>query len=145
MGRFPWDRPTVTFCPGDPPYADVVGILVVDGANVVGSRPDGWWRDRQGAARRLHRALVEAELDYDEVVLVLEGKARFDADPDVSPVTVVNAPGSGDDAVVAEVERSASAMVVVTSDRGLRSRVIAAGGECVGTAWLLEKVSYPHQ
>ena len=29
-------------------------VLVVDAANVVGSRPDGWWKDRAGAARRLH-------------------------------------------------------------------------------------------
>ena len=32
--------------------------VVVDGANVVGSRPDGWWRDRPGAARRLAGRLV---------------------------------------------------------------------------------------
>ena len=113
----------------------------MDGANVVGSRPDGWWRDRQGAARRLHRALVEAELDFHDVVLVLEGKARFDPEPDGSPVTVTNATGSGDDAVVAEVERR-SDTVVVTSDRGLRARVTAAGGRCVGPSWLLERVEY---
>ena len=33
-------------------------VLVVDGANVVGSVPDGWWKDRAGAARRLHEQLV---------------------------------------------------------------------------------------
>jgi nucleoid-associated protein YgaU len=32
--------------------------LIVDGANVVGSRPDGWWRDRAGAAVRLHDELA---------------------------------------------------------------------------------------
>jgi hypothetical protein len=122
-----------------------VGILVVDGANVVGSRPDGWWRDRQGAARRLHRALVEADLDYDEVVLVLEGQARFEPETVVSSVTVVNARGSGDDAVVARVEESADAVVVVTSDRGLRERVLAGGGRCVGPSWLLDQVSYPRR
>jgi hypothetical protein len=120
-----------------------VGILVVDGANVVGSRPDGWWRDREGAARRLHRALVAAELGFDEVVLVLEGKARFDPDPepDASRVSIANASGSGDDAVVAQVE-GGSGTVVVTSDQGLRSRVAAAGGRCVGPAWLLEQLDY---
>jgi hypothetical protein len=50
--------------------------MVVDGANVVGSRPDGWWRDRAGAAARLHERLVAAALPDDEVVLVLEGAAR---------------------------------------------------------------------
>ena len=42
-------------------------LLVVDGANVVGSRPDGWWKDRAGAARRLHERLLVADLSYDEV------------------------------------------------------------------------------
>ena len=51
-------------------------VLVVDGANVVGSRPDGWWKDRAGAARRLHEALLVADTPYDEVVLVLEGQAK---------------------------------------------------------------------
>ena len=50
--------------------------LVVDGANVVGSRPDGWWTDRAGAARRLHERLLTADLSYDDVVLVLEGAAK---------------------------------------------------------------------
>ena len=50
--------------------------LVVDAANVVGSRPDGWWKDRAGAARRLHEQLLVADLSYDEVVLVLEGEAK---------------------------------------------------------------------
>ena len=51
-------------------------VLVVDGANVVGSRPDGWWKDRAGAARRLHEALAVADTSYDVVVLVLEGAAK---------------------------------------------------------------------
>ena len=42
-------------------------VLVVDGANVVGSRPDGWWKDRAGAARRLHEELMVADTSYDEV------------------------------------------------------------------------------
>jgi hypothetical protein len=38
----------------------LVSVLVVDAANVVGSRPDGWWKDRPGAARRLHEELQVA-------------------------------------------------------------------------------------
>lgn len=48
----------------------------MDGANVVGSVPDGWWRDRAGAAAKLHAALRHADLSFDRVVLVLEGRAR---------------------------------------------------------------------
>jgi 8-oxo-dGTP diphosphatase len=32
--------------------------LIVDGANVMGSRADGWWRDRAGAMARLHGELA---------------------------------------------------------------------------------------
>ena len=51
-------------------------LLVVDAANVVGSRPDGWWKDRPGAAQRLHERLLVADMSFDEVVLVLEGAAK---------------------------------------------------------------------
>ena len=54
----------------------MVRVLVVDGANVVGSRPDGWWKDRAGAAQRLHERLLVADLSFDDVVLVLEGAAK---------------------------------------------------------------------
>ena len=79
-------------------------VLVVDGANVVGSRPDGWWRDRAGAARRLHEQLLAAVLPYDEVVLILEGAARrgIPAGQD-GRLRTVHAPGSGDDAIVQAV------------------------------------------
>ena len=70
--------------------------LVVDGANVVGARPDGWWRDRAGAARRLHEALLVADLPHDEIVLVLEGGAKggVRAGRDAH-VRTVHAPRSG--------------------------------------------------
>jgi hypothetical protein len=115
-----------------------VPLLVVDAANVIGSVPDGWWRDRAGAARRLRDALVPvaagglpglpAPL---EVVLVVEGAAR-DV-PGVTGVRVVAAPGSGDDAIV-DLVRAAGPRprTVVTADRALRERVRAAGAEVIG-------------
>ena len=77
--------------------------LVVDGANVVGSRPDGWWKDRAGAARRLHESLLVADTSYDVVVLVLEGAAKggVRAGRD-GHLCTVHAPRSGDDTIVAE-------------------------------------------
>ena len=51
-------------------------MLVVDAANVVGSVPDGWWKDRAGAARRLHERLLVGDTSYDVIVLVLEGGAK---------------------------------------------------------------------
>jgi hypothetical protein len=113
-------------------------LLIVDGANVVGSRPDGWWRDRAGAAGRLRDALrpVAAGGLPDlppplEVVLVVEGRAR--GVESVDGVRVVAAPGSGDDTIV---DLAAAARprrtVVVTADRGLRERVHALGAETRG-------------
>lgn len=118
-------------------------LLIVDAANVVGSRPDGWWRDRAGAARRLRDRLSELpvrghpELPVPvEVVLVVEGRARDVAS--VDGVRVVAAPGSGDDTVVALVgaEGVGRRCVVVTADRELRARVAALGAQVRGPRWL---------
>jgi hypothetical protein len=118
-------------------------VLVVDGANVVGSRPTGWWRDRAGAASRLHASLTRADLDHDVVVLVLEGQARSGRPAGrEGAVETVHAPGSGDDSIVDEVRaRSADGddVVVVTADRELRERVAAVGGSSVGPSWLLSR------
>ncbi len=121
-------------------------VVVVDAANVVGSRPDGWWRDRHGATVRLRdhlsalarQGLPAAALDlpgrawYPEFVLVTEGAAR-EVDP-VDRVTVVGAEGSGDDAIVSAVaaRRGAADTIlrVATADRELSSRVAELG---VGT------------
>ncbi len=116
-----------------------VPLLVVDAANVVGSVPDGWWRDRAGATARLRDRLAVlpaaglADLPGPvEVALVVEGRARDIAETDV--VRVVRAPGSGDDAIVELVrnEGSGRRCVVVTADRGLRARVTSLGAEVRG-------------
>ena len=120
-------------------------VLVVDGANVVGSRPTGWWRDRAGAAGRLHQALAAADLGYDLVVLVLEGEAkRGQPVGEEGAIRTVHAPGSGDDAIVDQVRARSTdgnEVVVVTADRALRDRVTAAGGCSVGPSWLLSRTS----
>ena len=120
-------------------------VLVVDAANVVGSRPTGWWRDRAGAAARLHRAVAAADLGYDAVVLVLEGAARRGQPAgEDGAIHTVHAAGSGDDAIVDEVRARTTAgeqVVVVTADRALRERVAAAGGSSVGPSWLLDRTS----
>lgn len=118
-------------------------MLVVDAANVVGSRPDGWWRDRPGAAHRLHEQLVTG-LPGEEVVLVLEGAARAgQSTGQAGPVLTVHAAGSGDDAIVAVVREQVADgrdVVAVTADRGLRVRVEAAGAMVESPSWLLQKL-----
>lgn len=120
-------------------------VLIVDGANVVGSRPTGWWRDRARSAERLHQAIAAADLGYDVVVLVLEGGAkRGQPAGEDGAIHTVHAPGSGDDTVVEQVRtRSTDGndVVVVTADRVLRERVAAAGGSSVGPSWLLGRTS----
>jgi 8-oxo-dGTP diphosphatase len=139
--------------------------VVVDAANVVGSRPDGWWRDRAGAARRLVTACLPLARDgvagadlpagldgaglsrwWPQVVVVVEGAARAAAaegPPTGVQVAVAVATGSGDDEVVAAVRRSrrraaaaGDAVLVVTADRELRARVVPLGAVAVGPRWL---------
>ena len=116
-------------------------VLVVDGANVVGSRPDGWWKDRSGAAARLHDRLVASPGLASQVVLVLEGRARGGVAEGVTgPVEVVHAGGEGDDTIVAEVAGAAAAgrvVAVVTADRGLAARVEDLGAIVRRPGWLL--------
>ncbi|MFR9797607.1 NTP pyrophosphohydrolase [Streptomyces sp. MS06] len=110
-------------------------LVIVDGANVVGSVPDGWWRDRRGAAARLRDRLAADGLPGRagpvELVLVVEGAARgIDSVPGVR---VVEAEGSGDDLVVALVAGATGrGCLVVTADRGLRRRVTELGAEVAG-------------
>ncbi|HYB16987.1 MAG TPA: hypothetical protein VEF71_16135 [Streptosporangiaceae bacterium] len=168
-------------------------------ANVMGSRPDGWWRDRAGAAVRLYselaalaasgRVTVPGDTSPEDpapddpapdelapedpapedpapdesaeppgFVMVLEGAARAAAsaiwaaeaargpqDAAAGPgrstlpgrVRVVEARGSGDDAIVALVRELPGRRVVVTADRELRDRCAAAGATVLGPAWLL--------
>ncbi|KOV24686.1 NTP pyrophosphohydrolase [Streptomyces heliomycini] len=110
-------------------------LVIVDAANVVGSVPDGWWRDRKGAAERLRDRLAADGLPGRpgpvEIVLVVEGAAR--GVEEVPGVRVESAPGSGDDHVVALVAGAEHRPVlVVTADRELRRRVTALGAEVAG-------------
>jgi hypothetical protein len=126
-----------------------VTVLVVDAANVVGSRPDGWWRDRAGATERLLGRLgtlpgstldgPDGPLDCTGVVAVVEGRARDVPAPD--GVRVVRASGSGDDALVEYVTQLTGDgvdVLVVTADRGLRARL--PGVAVTGPGWLLDRL-----
>jgi hypothetical protein len=113
-------------------------LIVVDAANVVGSVPDGWWRDRAGATKRLRDELAKAGSgalpgagEDAEIVLVVEGAAR--RLPSATGVRVVPARGSGDDAIVELCrENRGRETVVVTADRALGQSVTALGARVVG-------------
>lgn len=130
--------------------------LVVDAANTVGSRPDGWWRDRAGATERLRAELAvlartglpASSLDlpghtwFPQIVLVTEGAARgITTEPGV---TVVPAAGSGDDEILAQAGLAAvneDDVVVVTSDRELRRRVSTVGARTAGPSLVLRRAA----
>ncbi len=139
------------------PLLEVRPAVVVDAANVVGSVPDGWWRDRAGAAGRLLGRIDRLAADgipagmldlpehtwFPEWVVVVEGDARA-VDENVDRVEVVRAAASGDDAIVAETVRlirAGRSVTVVTSDRELASRVTDAGGTARGARWLRDQLA----
>jgi len=119
-------------------------MLLVDAANVVGSRPNGWWRDRPGAARALVeriRVATAAGLLIVPVVVVLEGAASAGVgEGTIDGVVVVHAPGSGDDTIFALAAGGAESVLVVSSDRGLRRRVENVGANVVGPSWLIDRL-----
>jgi hypothetical protein len=126
-------------------------VLLVDAANVVGSRPDGWWRNRAGATSRLLERLARLPgqqlpgpdgepLSCAEVIAVVEGEARDVPGPD--GVQLIRAPGSGDDALAAcahDLTGRGATVLVVTADRGLRAR-LPPGCEGAGPGWLLGRL-----
>ena len=123
-------------------------VLVVDIANVMGSRPDGWWRDRAAAATRLLNGLeplngTEVALPdglgpvrITEIRAVVEGAAKRAEGP--AAVSVLRADRDGDSEIVEEAARltaSGKTPVVVTADRGLRGR-LPERAFIAGPGWL---------
>jgi predicted RNA-binding protein with PIN domain len=109
--------------------------LIVDGMNVIGSRPDGWWRDRGAARRRLVAALARLGDDA-EITVVFDGRPAA-GDEDQAAVTGVHVrfapggPNAADDVIVEMVSGLARPgdTVVVTSDRALVERVRQLGAK----------------
>ena len=102
--------------------------LVVDGMNVIGSRPDGWWRDRPAAMRRLAASLAERAAEGEEEVTVVFDGREPEPPVEAAGVEVRFAPGgpnAADRAIEALVAASddPAAITVITSDRDLERRV----------------------
>jgi predicted RNA-binding protein with PIN domain len=109
---------------------------LVDGMNVIGSRPTGWWRDRRGAMRELVETLERFATDTgDEVTVVFDGRP-FELDAEGVEVLFARRRGrnAADDDIAALAERDPGPdmLRVVTSDAELARRVEAAGASAVG-------------
>jgi predicted RNA-binding protein with PIN domain len=118
-----------------------VGTLwLVDGMNVIGSRPDGWWRDRKGAQARLARELAAwVARDGERAAVVFDGVEHpIDAPGVEVRFARRRGPNAADDDIAAWVAdaEEPGAIRVVTADRDLAARVRAAGGEVVGPSEL---------
>ena len=141
--------------------------VIVDTANVMGSRADGWWRDRAGAAARLHGEVAalaargvpgegdgDLERRFPGYLMVLEGAARAalsrlpaglaqdgNSPPPAGAVAVAAAGGSGDDLIARLAADLPGRRLVITADRELRGRAQAAGAAVTGPRWLLGQLA----
>lgn len=125
-----------------------MALLCIDAMNVIGSRPDGWWRDRDTAVIRLveelqgYAAALPAEL-----LLVVDGRPISGlAEGRHGAVEVRYAPRPGRDAADDRIVELLGAsdhldVEVVTADRDLRERVRELGAEVIGPRELLGRLS----
>jgi predicted RNA-binding protein with PIN domain len=117
--------------------------LIVDGMNVIGSRPDGWWRDRPGAMRRLAEVLSARAAETGTPITVVFDGRPLDELPEGEhgALSVLYARRRGanaaDDRIV-ELVRANPDVTVVTADRDLRARVTRLGASVSGPRALLE-------
>lgn len=126
-------------------------LVVVDGNNVVGARPDGWWRDRPAAARRLlDRLQAYARARPGPVVLVLDVPQPDLPAGEHGGVTVVypdrRGPGAADDRIVDLLDQRVTGpphpagVEVITSDRALSARASERGAQVTGARSFLARL-----
>lgn len=116
------------------PRDDGVVHRVVDAMNVIGSRPDGWWRDRGGAIRRLIGQVDRwAERGEERVTVMLEHEPREELRAERIEIAWAKTAGSGagDREILARLPTwlAEDDVVVVTSDRDLKAKAGAVGAE----------------
>ena len=120
--------------------------LIVDGMNVLGSRPDGWWRDRPAAMAGLTRRLEAlAAGEGVELAVIFDGRPHRRVEAAAETIAVGFAPGGPDAAdreIVARLraDHEPGSIVVVTSDRRLRNSVKAAGASSIPAGDLLRRL-----
>jgi predicted RNA-binding protein with PIN domain len=123
---------------------------VVDGMNLIGSRPDGWWRDRAGARRRLVSELATLVDPDVSITVVFDGRPGPGEIEDAASagITARFAPGgpnAADRAIVALLPAlgDSAGVTVVTSDAALADSVRGAGVAVVGVRAFRERLPDP--
>jgi predicted RNA-binding protein with PIN domain len=123
-----------------------VGTVIVDGNNVMGATPDGWWRDRPAAVRRLLGRLQSYQHATGErIVLVLDVPQADLPEGEHDGIAVRYATRKGRNAADDRIrelleETHAAPIVVVTSDRELASDVWEQRVEVIGARTLLNRL-----
>jgi predicted RNA-binding protein with PIN domain len=123
--------------------------LIVDGNNVIGSRPDGWWRNRAAATRRLVEQLAAWAAKADQAVTVVFDGPRpktFDAPPSVEVIFAERSRRDAADDVIAALvadDPRPQRIDVVTSDAGLAARVRAHGASVIGSRAFRDELDEP--
>ena len=122
--------------------------VFVDGNNVMGSRPDGWWRDRAGAARRLVAEIIPLALGHGGAwTIVFDEREPPTMPPSPECLTVIHTGhrrrDGADDRIVELVHEQPdrAASLVYTSDANLRTRVKALGTLVMGSRTLLRQLA----
>jgi RNA methyltransferase, TrmH family len=120
--------------------------ILIDGMNVLGSRPDGWWRDRPRAMARLAARVSDfAAATGAEVTLVFDGRPHRRVEAAGRGIDIGFAPGGPDAAdreivAILRADTDPGSIVVATSDRRLRNSVKAAGAESIGAGEMLRRL-----
>jgi predicted RNA-binding protein with PIN domain len=122
--------------------------LVVDAMNVIGSRPTGWWHDRDGAVRLLVARLQKlARVGGPAITVVMDGRPLADLpEGEHESVRVLYASRGGrnaaDDRIVEliDADPDPASLEVVTSDRDLVQRATSRGTGVRGARSLLEQL-----
>ncbi len=122
--------------------------VFVDGNNVMGSRPDGWWRGRAEAARRLVTEIIPLARGHGgEWTIVFDGREPLRMPLSPECLTVVHTgPGrrdGADDRIVelAHEHPHRAVSLVYTSDAKLRTRLQALGTRVMGSGTLLKQIA----
>jgi predicted RNA-binding protein with PIN domain len=121
---------------------------LIDGMNVIGSRPDGWWKDRDGAMARLVGEIeLWAESHDDDVTVVFERQPRPAIVSELIEVAHASRRGAdaGDDEIVHRLKAADDAedFTVVTSDKRLAGRVKAIGASLESSGKFLSRLAEP--